>query len=285
MLGPMRALRFRRAAVLLALTALAAPVRAAEPALRFERDGALVREVPVSELRANCGAQRVTVPADPYYDGRTKHYLACPLREVLVLGFGVPPAPGESYFLRALDGYERPASGAQLAEAGGWLAFADADASSGWEPLGRRQLDPGPLFLVWTGAAQRDPERHPWPYQLAAIERAAFETRMPHTAPGTPAGSPASRGYEIFRSDCIACHAINGEGGKVGPDLNVPRSIVEYRPADEIKAYVRNPQSFRYTTMPAHPGLSDADLDALVAYFEAMSQRKHDPGPGGSHGS
>jgi hypothetical protein len=29
--------------------------------------------------------------------------------------------------------------------------------------------------------------------------------------------------------------------------------------------------------MPAHLHLSDADLDAIVAYFEAMRARKHDP--------
>jgi hypothetical protein len=66
----------------------------------------------------------------------------------------------------------------------------------------------------------------------------------------------------------------------VGPELNVPRSIVEYRDAATIKAYVRDPASFRYTSMPAHPHLSDADLDGLVAYFTHMSARKHDPGAG-----
>ncbi len=45
-----------------------------------------------------------------------------------------------------------------------------------------------------------------------------------------------------------------------------------------LGAYVKNPQSFRYTTMPPHPHLTDADLDALVAYFRAMSALKHDPG-------
>jgi hypothetical protein len=29
--------------------------------------------------------------------------------------------------------------------------------------------------------------------------------------------------------------------------------------------------------MPAHPDLSSAQLDELIAYFEAMSQRKYDP--------
>jgi len=63
----------------------------------------------------------------------------------------------------------------------------------------------------------------------------------------------------------------------VGPDLNVPRSIVEYRPVAQIKAYIRDPTSFRYGKMPAHPDLSAADLDALIAYFRAMSAQKHDP--------
>jgi hypothetical protein len=30
--------------------------------------------------------------------------------------------------------------------------------------------------------------------------------------------------------------------------------------------------------MPSHEHLTDADLDALVAYFRAMQARKHDPG-------
>jgi cytochrome c1 len=64
----------------------------------------------------------------------------------------------------------------------------------------------------------------------------------------------------------------------VGPDLNVPRSIVEYRPEGQIKAFVRNPQSFRYTTMPAHEHLADEELDHLVAYFRYMSRHKVDPG-------
>jgi hypothetical protein len=29
--------------------------------------------------------------------------------------------------------------------------------------------------------------------------------------------------------------------------------------------------------MPAHPDLSDVDLDTLIAYLEAMSHRKQDP--------
>jgi mono/diheme cytochrome c family protein len=260
---------------------LAAAARAdGDAALRFEREGRLVRELSLAELRKACHETRVEVD-DPYY-GRHKTFEACPLREVLAAGFGseLDDAAGANFFLRARDGYTKPASGARLLEPGGYLAFEDLSnpAGKGWEPIDRRQVDPAPYYLVWTGPGQQDPHRYPWPYQLARIERAPFEREYPHTVPtGEASDSPAWEGFAVFRSECVACHAINGEGGKVGPELNLPRSIVEYRPAEQIKAYVRDPQSFRYTSMPAHPHLSDTQLDGLVAYFRAMSQRKHDP--------
>jgi mono/diheme cytochrome c family protein len=242
-----------------------------------------VREIPIAELRARCGEARVDVASDPYY-GKPKVFVACPLARVFELGFGVAPGSlgDANVFFRARDGYAKPASAKLLAESGGYVAFADAEHAGGdgprWEPIDRRQVDPGPFYLVWTGAEQADAHVYPWPYQLAAIEIAPFETRYPNTAPtGEPADAAAWRGFTIFRRECIACHAVNGEGGAVGPELNVPRSIVEYRPEEQLKAFVRDPQSFRYTSMPSNPHLSDADLDAIVAYFRAMSARKVDP--------
>jgi mono/diheme cytochrome c family protein len=153
-----------------------------------------------------------------------------------------------------------------------------AESGSRFSPIDRRGLDPGPFYLVWTGESQSDPHVYPWPYQLATIEVASFEEAFPRTRPtGLDADDPGWTGYALFQRACASCHAINAEGGTVGPDLNVPRSIVDYRPIADIRAYIRNPEAFRYTSMPAHPNLSEADLDALIAYFVAMSQRKDDP--------
>jgi mono/diheme cytochrome c family protein len=252
-------------------------------ALRFTRDGREVRSIPIAELRASCGERLVSVD-DPYY-GKRKTYRACPLAEVVRLGFGVPASElaSSDVVFRATDGYAKASSGARLAEPGGWVALSDADLDGGgppaWAPIDRKQVDPAPAYLVWSEPAQRDAHRYPWPYALGEIEVASLAALYPHTVPASaPPGSPARAGYEVFKSDCIACHAINGEGGKVGPDLNVPRSIVEYRPVEQIKQYVRDPASFRYTSMPAHEYLTERQLDDLIAYFEAMSREKRDPG-------
>lgn len=253
--------------------------------LRFERAGELVARVALAEIRAACATRTVEVD-DPYY-GRRKRFVACPLDRVLELGFGTD-AEGlgdQDVFFRARDGYLRPARARLLAEGGAHLAFADADRAQGddpgWEPIDRRQLDPGPFYLVWTGAGQNDPHHHPWPYQLVAIALTSFASTYPHAVPpDAPPDSPARAGFDLFRSRCFSCHAINGEGGRVGPELNVPRSIVEYRDVEQLKAFIRDPRSFRYTTMPGQPDLSDGQLDALIAYFEWMRSHKHDPGAG-----
>ena len=264
--------------------ALVATVSSAEPegaALVFSRGG---QETPVAKavLRARCGTHPVEVD-DPYY-GRPKRFVACPLARVLEIGFGDARAvAGQDVLLRAVDGYTRSVAGEQLLIEGAFLAFDDADrAAGGFDRIDRRQVDPAPFYLVWQGEGRNDTAAWPWPYQLRTIEVAPFETNFPHTIPvGAAPDSPERRGFALFRRECFSCHAINGEGGKVGPDLNVPQSIVAYRPAAQIRAFIRNPRTFRYTTMPSHAHLGEADLDDLMAYFTRMSTLQHDPGAPG----
>lgn len=266
----------------------APPARAvpSEPVdLRFVAAGMPDRALSLVALRTACGEREVEVD-DPYH-ARRMRYRALPMRCVLDQGFadrgGAAGIAGQSLLLRARDGYTRPAEAALVADEEAQLAFAEVALAPEpgdpprFSPIDRRRVDPAPFYLVWTGSARNDPHEHPWPYQLVTIELARFEDRFPHTAPsGLPRADAGWRGYALFQHHCSACHAINGEGGQVGPELNVPKSIVEYRPRAQIRAYVRDPQATRYTSMPSHPGLSDADLDALLAYFDAMRTRKFD---------
>ncbi|MBJ21935.1 MAG: cytochrome c [bacterium] len=244
------------------------------------------RSFSLAELRLACDEREIAVD-DPYH-GKRMRYVALSLRCVLDRGFaasgGGEGQRDRGLLLRASDGYTRPVSGGDLLEVGGFLAFAEPDRlvagshASRFTKIDRRQVDPSPFYLVWTGAEQGDPHAHAWPYQLVQIEVAPFEQAFPRTVPsGLAKGHSGWEGYALFQHACASCHSINGEGGKIGPDLNVPRSIVEYRPIPQIRKYIRDPEATRYTSMPAHPNLSEADLDALIAYFSAMSQRKDDP--------
>jgi len=216
---------------------------------------------------------------DPYYQ-RTKSYRALPLEGVLREGFAGAVEGSLAtrlLVLRARDGYTVPIAGSRLLEGGAYVAVRDVDAPR-WQPIGPQQAPPGPAYLVWQRPDQTNLETHPRPWQLAAIEVARFEDAFPHTAPtGEDPSGPAWRGYRLFGDQCIRCHAINRAGGRVGPELNVPQNITAYRPEAQIRAYIRNPLSFRYGNMPAHPHLTDAHLDALVAYLRAMAARQHDP--------
>jgi mono/diheme cytochrome c family protein len=243
--------------------------------LTFRREGQRVATLTRDDLTRAIPPETVK-QLDPYYN-KEKTYRALPLAAVIELAFkGEKDLPQKEYVLRAKDGYTVPLRGSKLFEKGGYIAFEDLDVP-GWEPIGQQRANPAPFYLVWANKEQTNLETHPRPYQLAAIEIARFEDVFPRTVPaGLAADHPAQRGFVLFREQCIHCHAINRQGGRVGPELNVPQSIVEYRPADQIKAYIKDPLTFRYSTMPAHPTFGDAELDALVAYFTAMKDRKQD---------
>ena len=244
------------------------------------------RTLTLLDFLERCPTSDVEVE-DPYH-GKAMRYRALPIRCVLDHGFatsgGAVAQRNHGLLLRALDGYTRPVSGRALLEPGGFLAYGEPDrlsadsSGSRFRPIDRTEADPAPFYLVWTGTEQGDPHETPWPYQLGRIEVAPFASAFPRTVPlGLSADAQGWLGYAVFQDSCASCHSINGQGGKIGPDLNIPRSIVEYRPISKIRGYIRNPQETRYTSMPAHPGLSEADLDALIAYFMAMSERKQDP--------
>ena len=243
-----------------------------------------MRTLSLQELRARIPPVEFT-QHDPYYH-QTKTYLALPLAPVLQAGFEGRDIVLEAqhFVLRARDGYTVPLEGKRLVEDGGHIAIDDLDVADGWQPIGKQEADPGPFYLVWSGDDQLDLTVHPRPWQLAEIEVSRFESSFPKVVP-EGAGEAAQRGFAIFREQCIRCHAINQQGGKVGPELNVPQSIVEYRDPALLKRYIKNPSSFRYGNMPDNPPLPAGNLDDLIAYFTAMSERKDDPKRGDARGA
>ncbi|MBI3549184.1 MAG: cytochrome c [Elusimicrobia bacterium] len=262
-----------RAALAAAALAAASLAYADDGTLTFNWSGKQVARFTKQELLAKVPPVKTTF-LDPRY-GKPKTYQCLPIAKVMDVAFGKDWANGafsEAAFA-ALDGYVSVASAAKLTEDGGCLAIEDADVP-GWEPVGRKKVSPGPFYLAWSGPEQSTEKDYPWPYQLASITLMRFAERYPEVVPqGAAAGSPSMRGYETFKANCVRCHAINQQGGKIGPDLNAPQSITAYRPKDMIKKYVKKPSQFRYTEMPDHDFLTDAQLEDLYQYFLYKSKQ------------
>lgn len=242
-------------------------MQASESSLKFQRSGKPVVELTEAQISAKVPPKTVKF-FDPHA-GKQKSYRCWPIKPVMDLAYGAGWEKGElsEAALTAQDGYASQAAAGKLAEDGGCLAFADADVP-GWEPMGRKGSNPGPFYLVWTGAAQSAENQYPWPWQLASINLIKFEDRYPEVVPaGARAGSAAARGYLLFRGRCMRCHAINQQGGRVGPDLNAPQSVTSYRNRAWFRSYVRQPSKYRYTEMPDHLDLKESDLDDLWDYL------------------
>lgn len=240
--------------------------------------GSEVRRVDTGQLLTRADLSTIDIPLDASYH-RTMRYQAVPLKALLD---GL--RPGDHLQIVALDGFTAEIDAESILTDNGaqaWLAIEDP--ASPWPPLGDDKAGAGPFYLVWKHpqAAHISPEQ--WPFQIATIRRLdAVETRFPALLPDAKLSlkSPAWRGFAVFRTHCMACHTLNGAGdARLGPDLNLPHNPTEYFRADFLRAYIRDPQSMRrwpQARMPASTPatLSDADLDAVLAYLRHMAGRK-----------
>jgi mono/diheme cytochrome c family protein len=111
----------------------------------------------------------------------------------------------------------------------------------------------------------------PWPYQMVeiSIDKADEGLQKPPT-------ESLTRGYKIFKQNCVACHSLNLQGGVVGPELNVPKNILEYEDRKFLKEFIGNPSSFRARSkMPAfNSTLSDQEIDDILDYLAWMGKHK-----------
>ena len=248
----------------------------ASASLSFMEGGKQVRSVSLSPFSKTLKVEEVAA-FDPYYQ-HNKRWRAVSIEQLMQAGFKREPSTlvDDEFVLRAQDGFAAYFPGRRLLEGGAYVAIADFDQPD-WEPIGPRKDNPGPFYLVWAKPDQLDLETHARPWQMASIEIVEFDNQFPHVRPAGPAiPQSALRGFETFRVQCLPCHAINRSGGRIGPELNVPRNILEYRDPSVVEAFIKNPLEFRYTVMPAHPNMTDSDLQDLIAYFRVMKTQKND---------
>jgi len=184
-----------------------------------------------------------------------------------------------------LDGYQARLTRHEDPYAKALLAVRDLDSESGWEVFfhGKEKTTPAPFYLVWqtarrAGEATTSPGTSlPWPYQINRIDlRSAIESQRRLLPAGAESRSDVQRGYDLFTRSCIACHSINLEGGALGPELNIPKNITEYRDWSYLVDFIKDPSSFRARSkMPDFKNsLTDQQIDEILHYLRWMRERK-----------
>lgn len=266
-------------------TAGRAPQATAKERLALEEEGAAASEPkveaapPEASLDAASLARWVPlrvveVPTDAVYR-KPKRYRAYRLADIAAKHPAVQRlGPEAEVGFHCADGYAPRVSLQALRQSGAALAVRDLDAPGGkdWVPFvehGER-VEPGPFFLVH--AKPSEPWEFKWPHGIVRLTLHRGDSGLSAARPRSAVYEP---GYKLFAHNCLVCHSMNGVGGGMAPDLNVPRNVLEYWEERHVRGVIRNPADYRLgSRMLPNPHLDEAELDALIAYMRHMGEHK-----------
>jgi mono/diheme cytochrome c family protein len=256
----------------------------AEPALAIVI-GADTRQLTRDALLARPDAADVAIANDVSYS-KPMSYRAVPLAALLA-GLNLPPDSVMEAV--ALDGFAAQLpldliTNTDAARPIAWLAIEPADHP--WPPLPGKTASAGPFYIIWTGALAATIRSEQWPYQVAKlVSQPSPAVRWPALGvdAGLPATDPVRAGQDLFVTQCLPCHTLNGAGeGKIGPDLNQPMNPTEYLTPAGLRALIRNPKLVRTWPEQQMPGfaanqMSDHEIDLVIAYLAYMAARRPSP--------
>lgn len=284
----------------LASSLASADLAAADPretppqSIQFSLRGEPIASHDLAGLQAKISTQKARV-FEPY-EARETSFLGLPFDAVLDAVYGPSWRQEEEVLFTCSDGYQPSIPVQRLDDHRAWLAF-DRPGDQGFSILkvesGRRQrIELAPYYLVWENLQDNEVRLagdYGWPYQLIAIDLIRAQDRYPHMTPLEETSEDVLAGFAAFRVHCSRCHAINGEGGSIGPDLNIPKSPVEYRSVEWLTRWIDDPASIRpETRMPRfNPALAERKqvIEQIIQYMGAISKTKVFPLPEASHGS
>lgn len=90
---------------------------------------------------------------------------------------------------------------------------------------------------------------------------------VPSQAPSGGVSVSSVKAPAQFDQICLACHAVGGKGGNVGPALD---GVGARRDAKYLNQWLRDPQSLKVGALMPKLPLSDADVEALVKYLSEL---------------
>jgi cytochrome c2 len=218
----------------------------------------------------------ITVIDDPVYHG-VKHYNAFSLQELLNSYPKIKGLDAASYQIvfECEDGYKPVMPLGQFLSKKAFIAISDIDAPKGqlWSKIIKdgHEMKAAPFYLVYKDVSSKETD-YKWPYNLTKIH---FVTNFKYDSLLFPKeDNKVVIGFQLFKKNCIICHSINKIGGKMGPELNYPKSVTEYWKNDQLKAFIKNPASFRNNVKMPTLNLKEKEIEEITNYLTYMSNHK-----------
>jgi cytochrome c2 len=218
----------------------------------------------------------VTIPNDPVYH-KSKRYRAVNAASLIrkEIDWTKVDIQNTRIVFECIDGYKPEMSLDLFLKAKPYLAFQDVDApeNTGWEKIFKNgnEMNAAPFYLVYESIPEKD-VHYKWPYNLVKIYLESLSNTAKELLPGK--NTKFETGYNLFVAQCLICHAINGIGGEMGPELNFPKNVTEYWFENELADYIVNPASFRNKVKMPALGISKSQAQEIVGYLKFMSENK-----------
>ncbi|WP_135557490.1 cytochrome c oxidase subunit II [Paenibacillus cymbidii] len=108
---------------------------------------------------------------------------------------------------------------------------------------------------------------------VSEAEYAAWLTKM--TTPYAAVSADVAAGEQVFKQNCIACHAVTPDGVGSGPNLKgfasreLVAGILEHNDA-KLKEWINDPQSVKPGTLMPARGLNEQQLNDVVKYLNTL---------------
>lgn len=219
--------------------------------------------------------ETITVTNDPVFH-RNKTFAAIPLVTVLkqIPAYARLKPDETQVVFECEDGYNPSMPLSKVLTSKAYLAVKDKDAPAGedWTTLqkGPETKKIAPFYICYTDVKGDDPT-YKWPYNLVRI---SLTSASKETAALFPKHDDSVvKGYGLFKTHCLTCHALNGVGGTLGPELNQPKSVTEYWKTEDLKAFIANPESYRNKVKMPKLGLKKKEIDEIVGYLSYMAKQ------------
>lgn len=217
----------------------------------------------------------ITVINDPVYH-KTKKYHAFNALSFLKKEIDLSKVDIKKTIIvfECIDGYKPEMPLELFLNAKPFLAYKDVDAPKGsnWETIIKNgnEMNADPFYLVYTSVSP-DNEEYKWPYNVIKFH---LESKNNNITLQPTGNEKAEKGFVLYQKYCITCHAINGIGGEMGPELNYPKNVTEYWKETELVDYIVNPSSFRHKVKMPTLGITKQQSQEIVDYLKCMSKKK-----------